>query len=206
MKGNAMNPAVMPSAARDEILRAVRAALPPAVSRPEGSYHPFQAQGESEDRITRFTHSSVASGALVLTCESDSAACVRDAAADARKVLSLLPSLASTVASTLDRSTLTSLDLFVCAASVGVAENGALWFATADRSHRAAMFLAERVIIVVSADAIVSDMHEAYTRINVRATSFGSFVAGPSKTADIEQALVVGAHGPKELTVIISGT
>jgi len=65
--------------------------------------------------------------------------------------------------------------------------------------------LAERVIIVVDARTIVADLHDAYARIDVRANAFGTFIAGPSKTADIEQALVIGAHGPKELTVIIVG-
>jgi L-lactate dehydrogenase complex protein LldG len=65
--------------------------------------------------------------------------------------------------------------------------------------------LATRVAIVLNAATIVPTLHEGYERIDVRATTFGVFVAGPSKTADIEQSLVVGAHGPKELTVIVVG-
>ena len=100
---------------------------------------------------------------------------------------------------------LESLDLFVCEAALGVAENGAVWMATSNSVHRAALFLAARVVIVVQRDAIVADLHDAYARIDVKAHSFGAFIAGPSKTADIEQSLVVGAHGPKELTVIVVG-
>lgn len=192
--------------ARDEILRAVRAALPPTVIAPARPYQREQPYASRADLVTQFSRESVASGALVLTCDGDPIPHAVQAAANAREVLSLLPGVASTVATTLDARAFTTLELFICEASVGVAENGALWMATSDPHHRAAMFLAERVIIVVSAGVIVPDLHEAYRRINVRATSFGTFVAGPSKTADIEQALVIGAHGPKELTVIISET
>ena len=194
------------STARDEILRAVRAALPPAVDAPSAQY-PRDQQGASKDElVVRFTHAAVASGAQVVACNGDPAPEASRLAAGAREVVSLVPGVVSTIVAPSDPHSLATLDLFLCQAEVGVAENGALWFATPDPIHRAALYLAERVVIVIAANAIVADLHDAYSRVNVRATSFGTFVAGPSKTADIEQALVIGAHGPKELTVIISGT
>jgi L-lactate dehydrogenase complex protein LldG len=86
---------------------------------------------------------------------------------------------------------------------LGVAENGAVWMASSDAILRAALFLAARVVIVVQEERLVDDLHQAYERIDVRAHAFGAFIAGPSKTADIEQALVIGAHGPKELTLVL---
>jgi L-lactate dehydrogenase complex protein LldG len=50
---------------------------------------------------------------------------------------------------------------------------------------------------------IVSTMHEAYAKIADEAYGFGGFIGGPSKTADIEQALVLGAHGPLSMTVYL---
>ena len=118
--------------------------------------------------------------------------------------MSFVAGIESTSPAATDPHALHALDVLACTASLGVAENGAVWIATSDVMHRAALFLAERVVIVLPGDAIVATLHDAYDRLDVRATSFGTFVAGPSKTADIEQAMVIGAHGPKELTLIVT--
>jgi L-lactate dehydrogenase complex protein LldG len=198
-----MKPSFVPSAARDEILRAVRTVLPPAVAAPAAPSGGVPRY-TGEELLTRFSQFATAAGAVVVTAKGDPAAHANHVASDAHEILSLVPGVASTIPTPRDAHVLATLDLFVCAATLGVAESGAVWFATSDPIHRAALFIAQRVVIVVNARAIVADLHEAYERLDVRANSFGTFVSGPSKTADIEQSLVVGAHGPKELTLIIS--
>jgi L-lactate dehydrogenase complex protein LldG len=47
-------------------------------------------------------------------------------------------------------------------------------------------------------------MHEAYNRVGNNDYVFGVFISGPSQTADIEQALVIGAHGTMPLTIILT--
>ena len=89
-----------------------------------------------------------------------------------------------------------------------VAENGALWFGAEEVPHRAVYLLAQHLIAVVPAEEIVPDLHAAYERIgsaeeSVAAQSWRGFIAGPSKTADIEQALVIGAHGPRSLLICL---
>ena len=193
-----------PSHARDEILRAVRAALPPAVAAPAAPWRGESARLPADEIVTRFIRAAIAAGAVVVTAKGDARAHASHAASDAREILSAFAGVASTIPTPTDPHALDTLDLFVCTASLGVAESGAVWMATSDAIHRAALFIAQRVIIVVPARLIVTDLHEAYERIDVRANAFGTFVSGPSKTADIEQAMVIGAHGPKELTLIIS--
>ena len=50
----------------------------------------------------------------------------------------------------------------------------------------------------------MNNMHEAYDRICMPETGLGTFISGPSKTADIEQALVMGAQAARGVTVVIT--
>ena len=85
----------------------------------------------------------------------------------------------------------------------GVAENGAIWLEDKDFPHRILPFITQHLIILMNANAILPNMQDAYKQIDLSTTGFGLFISGPSKTADIEQSLVYGAHGAKELTVIL---
>ena len=96
-------------------------------------------------------------------------------------------------------------DTTVLRGGPAVAENGAVWWVPDDTAARRAAFLAERVILEVAARELVDDLHTAYARIEPAAAPYGCFVSGPSKTADIEQALVIGAHGPRALEVFLIG-
>jgi len=192
--------------ARHVILHAVRAARPPAVAAPTRRVSSVQPSASQTALLDTFAAAATAAGAAVVVGErSDVSRLALGTGAESREVLSTVAEVTSTIASPAGPHSLASLDLFVCDADLGVAENGAVWIATADPLHRAALFLAARVAIVVRAGAIVATLHDAYDRMDVRAHAFGVFIAGPSKTADIEQSLVIGAHGPRELTVIVVG-
>jgi L-lactate dehydrogenase complex protein LldG len=97
------------------------------------------------------------------------------------------------------------LDYCVAPGAFGVAENGAVWVTQQAVPHRAALFIAQQLVLVLPAHAIVNNMRDAYARITPGQGPFGIFVAGPSKTADIEQSLVIGAHGARSLTVALVG-
>lgn len=86
---------------------------------------------------------------------------------------------------------------------LGVAENGAIYVPAERLRVRSLLFLTQHLALVLESRLLVSNMHEAYARLAVSESPFGVFVAGPSKTADIEQSLVIGAHGSRSLTVFL---
>ncbi len=86
---------------------------------------------------------------------------------------------------------------------IGVAENGCVWIPQTMK-EKAVCFISEYLVIVLDRNNIVNNMHEAYKRIEFNPKyQFGTFISGPSKTADIEQALVMGAQAAQGVTVII---
>ena len=85
----------------------------------------------------------------------------------------------------------------------GVSENAAIWLREDQLGIRVLPFICQHLAIVLRQDEIVANMHEAYERIGDARQTFGVFIAGPSKTADIEQSLVIGAHGARSLLVFM---
>jgi L-lactate dehydrogenase complex protein LldG len=100
---------------------------------------------------------------------------------------------------------LEGLDFAVLAGELAVAENGAVWVDAARLPERALFVITEHLALVVPAGEVVSDLHQAYARLGARPAEYGLFIAGPSKTADIEQALVIGAQGARSCTVLLVG-
>ncbi len=101
-----------------------------------------------------------------------------------------------------DAHALKNIDLAVVKGNFAVAENGAIWMKNENNRHRALYFIAQNIIIVIEENELLNNMHEAYERIDFEDAGYGVFISGPSKTADIEQSLVIGAHGPKSGYVI----
>jgi len=127
---------------------------------------------------------------------------------DKKRLISTLPELASVTESgweNKDPHSYEDVDLAVIKAHFGVAENAALWITEDLMQQRAVPFICQQLAVVVNKADIVSTMHDAYSKIGDADYGFGSFIAGPSKTADIEQSLVLGAHGPKSMTVFLLG-
>ncbi len=102
-----------------------------------------------------------------------------------------------------DPHTLENVELTIVKAHFGVAENSSLWVTDDVLGQSVAVFIPQYLAIIVNKKDIVATMHQAYERIGNQEYGFGTFIAGPSKTADIEQSLVLGAHGARGLMVFL---
>ena len=98
---------------------------------------------------------------------------------------------------------LRNVDLGIMRGEFGVGENAAVWVNADSFKHRGVLFLSENIILIIDSGKIVSDMGSAYKLIDFNKLKSGYFISGPSKTADIEQCLVIGAHGAKSLIVFV---
>ncbi|WP_157831478.1 LutC/YkgG family protein [Confluentibacter flavum] len=98
---------------------------------------------------------------------------------------------------------LETIDLAIVKGELAVAENGAVWISENDLTIRVLPFITNDLILIVNKEDIHLHMHSAYKAISKRDRTFGLFLSGPSKTADIEQCLVIGAQGAISLTVLI---
>lgn len=94
-------------------------------------------------------------------------------------------------------------DVGIVEGKIGVAENGCVWIPQTMK-EKAVCYISEYLVIILKKSDIVNNMHEAYKRITFDPQyNFGAFISGPSKTADIEQALVMGAQAARGVTVIV---
>lgn len=125
---------------------------------------------------------------------------------DSKRIISTIPELAS-IAETdwqhEDPHTLENVELTILKAQFGVAENAALWLTETQLGQRVAPFITQNLAVILNKKDLVPTMHHAYDRIANADYGFGLFLAGPSKTADIEQSLVLGAHGSRTMTVFL---
>ncbi len=126
---------------------------------------------------------------------------------DAKKTVSLVAGVSGNtdLAQIDDPHATEDIDFAILPGQFAVAENGAVWISDDGVKQRAIYFIAQHLALVVSANDIVPNMHAAYRRLSFDLPSFGAFISGPSKTADIEQSLVIGAHGPRSMTVFVVG-
>ena len=102
----------------------------------------------------------------------------------------------------INKNQLNSIDIAILEGEFGVSENGAVW--VEKFAFRAIPFVTQHLILFLRESNIIANLHEAYAELaEFGVPDFGVFISGPSKTADIEQSLVYGAHGPKTLTIVL---
>ncbi len=97
---------------------------------------------------------------------------------------------------------LNGTDVGVIEGKFGVAENACVWVPQ-QMEEKAVCFISENLVILLKKSEIVNNMHEAYKRIEFNDYGYGTFISGPSKTADIAQVLVMGAQAARSATVVL---
>ena len=98
---------------------------------------------------------------------------------------------------------LAKLEIAVLEGQFAVEENGSVFVSDNKMGNKMIPTITEYLVLVVSKSDIVKNMHEAYKRIDLNKIEYGVFISGPSKTADIESTLVFGAHGAKNLALLL---
>jgi len=191
---------------RDTILRALRAASVPAEPKPA-----YPKGIVFQDRVAKFARVLQETGGVCVRVaniqEADAHLCELEAYRRSRQIASFVPGVGK---SSFDCSQykspheLKDLDMAILPGEFGVAENASVWVpGRALGRHRVVFVISQHLVLVVGGHRIVNNMQEAYERVNFE--SYGLFISGPSKTADIEQALVIGAQGPRSCTVFLIG-
>jgi L-lactate dehydrogenase complex protein LldG len=194
---------------REHILSALRRAAAPALPRPP----PLAEWQTFEEPVAHFARMLAEVGGTCVRVISEDAlsdsVAALEVVAKAQKVASLVPEAHPgnvQLAGVEDPHQLASVEVAVLRGAFAVAENGAVWVpGAALGARRALLFVCQHLVLVVDPVDVVPTLHEAYARLRFDGPGFGCFVAGPSKTADIEQALVIGAHGARSATVFLVG-
>jgi len=98
-----------------------------------------------------------------------------------------------------------SVGITACDALIG--QTGSILLTARSAGGRALSVLPPHHLVIARADQLVPDLPAAFELLSARYVknypSFITFITGPSRTGDIERILVLGAHGPKNLTVIL---
>ncbi len=159
-----------------------------------------------QDPLAQFISMSQSVGGQVIEVGNrDINELVRELYPDAKEIASNLPevTIATRNPDTVGRARdLNGTDVGIIRGMFGVAENGCIWIPQTMK-EKAVCFISENLIILLPKSQIVNNMHEAYRRVEFNDYGYGTFISGPSKTADIAQVLVMGAQAARSVTVFL---
>lgn len=183
---------------REKILASVKANKPSFIDLPV--IPAFEGDGSIERFKTVL--SGIGGHAIEVDTKTDCQGVIDNHYSDLKNVASQLVKATVDIHINTPKYILEQVDLAIIEGQIGVAENGAIWVPEVNMINRALPFITQHLVLVLDKKNVVTNMHEAYKKLDTIG-NYGAFIAGPSKTADIEQALVIGAHGARSMMVIL---
>ena len=159
------------------------------------------------DPLLQFMNMTKSVGGNAIEVESgrDVNELIRELYPDAKEIASNLPEITIATRNPDDvgrARDLNGTDVGIIRGEFGVAENAWVWIPQTMK-EKAVCFISENLVILLPKSQIVNNMHEAYSRIKFNDYGYGTFISGPSKTADIAQVLVMGAQAARSATVLL---
>ncbi len=98
-------------------------------------------------------------------------------------------------------------DVGITACDALIAQTGTVLLTAASAGGRTLSVLPPHHVVLATRSQLLPDLPSAYELIAKKCDSalpsFITLITGPSRTGDIERILVLGAHGPKKLTVVL---
>lgn len=162
-----------------------------------------------KDPLSQFIEMSKNVGGNIIEVKEDQDinALVKELYPDAKEIASNLSeiTIATRNPDTIENAqALNGTDVGIIRGMFGVAENGCIWIPQ-QMKEKAVCFISENIVILLRKSQIVNNMHEAYKQIafDSKYDGYGTFISGPSKTADIAQVLVMGAQAARSVTILL---
>ncbi|MBK5270387.1 MAG: LUD domain-containing protein [Bacteroidia bacterium] len=189
---------------REKILQAVLQNQPQATALPDITMF----KGNNDDLVQKYiaVFKTIGGDALLVDDMTAVKTFIYEKFDTAKRIATTLSELSDSfelISTEVDPHTFDDVELAIIKAHFSVAENGAVWLTDELMGQRIIPYICQHLAVIIKADSIMPTLHEAYEKIGTGYYGFGGFIGGPSKTADIEQALVLGAHGPLSMTVFI---
>ena len=192
---------------RETILKAINANKPALVPLPSLQ---FKTSSNHEQSVLEFMDVAEKIGAAISRVNTirDVNSALQSAISNRKYIVNTIPSIGEVnqeINVGNGAAFLEKIDQAYVMGTLGVAENGCIWVTEKSMINRLLPFICQHLVLVICIENIVATMHQAYDVIKIDEEGYGVFIAEPSKTADIEQSLVIGAHGARSVEIILVG-
>ena len=192
---------------RENILKSINSNKPALVPLPSLQ---FEITSNHQQSVQEFIEVAVKIGATISRAETigDINKALQFAILNERYIVNTISEIGEInpeINAANDAVFLEKIDKAYVMGSLGVAENGCIWVTEKSMINRLLPFICQHLVLIIRIENIVATMHQAYDAIKIDEEGYGVFIAGPSKTADIEQSLVIGAHGARSVEIILLG-